>query len=62
MINSYNLKNSIKLCKNSILYKMDLKIILLKFLIYKMAQEESWECPVTTNGKYVNALLKNIHH
>ena len=41
---------------------MDLKIILLKFLIYKMAQEESWVRPVTTNGKYVNALLKNIHH
>ena len=27
-----------------------------------MAQEESWECPVTTNGKYVNALLKDIDY
>ena len=27
-----------------------------------MAQEESLECPVTTNCKYVNALLKNIHY
>jgi len=27
-----------------------------------MAQEESWECPVTTNGKYANALLKDIKY
>lgn len=27
-----------------------------------MAQEESWECPVTPCGKYVKALLKNIHY
>ena len=27
-----------------------------------MAQEESWECPVTTKGKYVKGLLENIHY
>ena len=27
-----------------------------------MAQKESWECPGTPGGKYVNALLKNIHY
>ena len=27
-----------------------------------MAQEESWECPGTPCGKYVNGLLKNIHY
>ena len=27
-----------------------------------MAQEESWECPGTTNGKYVKGLLKDIDY